>query len=162
MNEDRLIQVDRMRYIKNSLSSNLAILAIIFDVLYFVSIYQSNVGNYYYNYLIGVSIVYNLVFMLAAFLSSEGVKNYKKSYTYLLLALGVIQLARIFILPMRAHSALVSIGGVDTLAMGDKQFYILVVYLIVSAACLFASGVTNFLKCSALESHMKNLAEKSA
>lgn len=162
MNEDRMIQVDRMRYIKNSLSANLTLLAILFDVLFFVSIYQSNVGNYYYNYLIGISIVYNLVFMLAAFLSSEGVKNYKKNYTYLLLVLGAIQLVRIFIFPMRAHSALVSVGGVDIIAMGDKQFYTLIVYLVLSAACLFASGVTNFLKCSALEAHMKTLAEKSA
>lgn len=160
MNEDRSIQIDRMRFIKNSLSSNLAILAILFDVLYFVSIYQSNVGNYYYNYLIGISVVYNLVFLLTAFLSSEGVKNYKKSYSYLLLVLGVIQIVRIFILPMQAHSAVISIGSVDTIVMGNKQFYTLVVYLILSAVCLVASGVTNYVKCTALEAHIKTLAEK--
>ena len=49
-----------MRFIKNSLSSSLAILGILFDVLYFVSIYQSDVDVYYYNILIGASIVYNL------------------------------------------------------------------------------------------------------
>ena len=37
-------------------------------------------GNYYYTILVGASILYNLVFMLAAFLSSEGVKNYKIGY----------------------------------------------------------------------------------
>lgn len=160
MNEDRSIRIDRMRFIKNSLSANLAILAILFDVLYFVSIYQSNVGNYYYTYLMGISVVYNLIFLLAAFLSSEGVKNYKKSYSYLLLVLSVIQIARIFILPMRAHSAMVSIGGVDTIVMGNRQFYTLVVYLVASAVCLAASGVINFLKCSALETHIRTLAEK--
>ena len=60
-NEERLIQRDRMRFIKNSLSANLAILAIVFNVLYFVSIYRSNVGTFYYNYLMGISVVYNLI-----------------------------------------------------------------------------------------------------
>lgn len=162
MNEDRSIKIDRMRYIKNSLSANLALAAIVFDVLYFVSIYQSNVGNYYYNYLIGISVVYNLIFMLAAFLSSEGVKNYKKNYSFLLLALGAIQIVRIFILPARAHSATVSIGGVETLAMGDRQFYTLVVYLIVSAVCLAASAAVNFIRCRALEAHIKTLEAQGA
>lgn len=162
MNEEQMIRIDRMRFIKNSLSANLAILAIVFNVLYFVSIYQSNVGNYYYNYLIGISIIYNLIFMLAAFLSSEGVKNYKKSYTYLLLILGVIQIVRIFIIPMRAKSASVSIGGVETAVMSGGQFTYLLVCLVVSAVCLFGAAVTNFTKCTALEAHEKALAEKSS
>lgn len=74
--EERTIQRDRMRFIKNSLASNLALLGIVLNVFYFVSLYKSDVGTYYYNILIGASIVYNLVFMLAVFLSSEGVKNY--------------------------------------------------------------------------------------
>ena len=101
--EDRTIQRDRMRFIKNSFSANLAYLGILLDVFYFVSIYKSDVGTYYYNYIIGISIVYNLIFMLAVFLSSEGVKNYKKGYSYLLAAIGIIQVVRIFIIPMQAH-----------------------------------------------------------
>ena len=46
--EERTIQRDRMRFIKNSLSSNLAILGILFNVFYFVSICQSDVENWYY------------------------------------------------------------------------------------------------------------------
>lgn len=164
MNEEqKFIQRDRMRFIKNSLCSNLVILAIVFDVFFFVSIYQLNVGTYYYNYLMGISIIYNLIFMLAAFLSSEGVKNYKKNYSYLLLLLGVIQLVRIFIYPMRAHSTQISAtGSVDGLAMGNTRFIVLVVFLIISAVCLFSAAVINFKKCTALEEHMKTLAEKSA
>ena len=100
MNDEREVKLDRLRYTKNVASSRLAILAILFDVFFFVSIYKSDVGSYYYNILIGASILYNLIFMLAAFLSSEGVKNYKPAFSYLLLALGAIQIARIFILPM--------------------------------------------------------------
>ena len=65
MNEQQ-ISLDRMRYIKNKASSNLAIFAILFDVLYFVNLYKSDVGTYYYSILIGASIIYNLVFLLAA------------------------------------------------------------------------------------------------
>lgn len=161
-NEDRAIQRDRMRFTKNTLSSNLAILAIVFDVFYFVSIYKSDVGSYYYNILIGASIVYNLLFMLAVFLSSEGVKNYKIGYSYLLCVVGVLQVARIFILPMQAHSAVAVIGGVETAVMQDGQFTKLVIYLLVSAVCLLASAVINYSKCRALAAHMKTLEGKIA
>jgi len=156
-NEDRQIQADRMRFTKNTFSSNLAILAILFNVFYFVSIYKSDVGSYYYNILIGASIVYNLLFMLAVFLSSEGVKTYKAGYSYLLAVVGVLQIARIFILPMRAHGASAVIGGTEVAVMGDGQFIRLVVYLVVSAACLLLSAAVNYNKCRTLEAHMKSL-----
>lgn len=161
-NEDRQIQRDRMRFTKNKASANLAILAILFNVFYFVSVYKTDVSTYYYNILIGASIIYNLLFMLAVFLASEGVKNYKISYSYLLCVVGVLQLVRIFIIPMRSHSAVVTIGGVETPAMQDGQFIRLLVYLVVSAVCLLASAVINYNKCRALEAHMKTLEGKIA
>lgn len=162
MTEDRMIRIDRMRFTKNSLSSNLAIAAILFDVFYFLKIYQSDVGSFYYNYLIGISVIYNLVFMLAAFLASEGVKNYKKPYSIVLFVLGAGQLLRIFILPMRAHNAVISSGGEEVAVMGDGPFMWIVGCLVVSAVCLFASAVINLKKCTALEAHMKTLAETGA
>ncbi len=159
MNEDRLIRRDRMRFIKNSICSNLTILAILFDVLYFVNIYQSDKGTYYYVYLIGISIIYNLIFMLAAFLSSEGVKNYMRGYTYPLILLGIIQIVRIFILPMRAHAAVLNDGRQ---VMGDGQFTYQVVLLILSAVCLLAAAVINYIKCTELQAHLKMLEEQSA
>ena len=88
---DREVKLDRMRYVKNVASSRLCYLAILLNVLYFVSIYKSDVGNWYYQILIGGSIVYNLLFMLTAFLASEGVKNYQTSYCKLLFILGALQ-----------------------------------------------------------------------
>ena len=76
MNDEKTVRLDRMRYAKNSFSSGFALLAILFNVFFFISLYESDVGNYYYNILIGASILYNLIFMLAAFLCSEGVINY--------------------------------------------------------------------------------------
>lgn len=159
--EERTIQRDRMRYIKNSLAANLAILGILFNVFFFVSICKSDVGNYYYTYIIGVSIIYNLAFMLAVFLSSEGVKNYQKGYSYLLLLLGIIQFARIFIIPMNAHSTILPLNGVETLVMSNGQFFRVVAYLVVSGACLLGSAVVNLVRCQALAEHIKTLGAQN-
>ena len=160
--EERTIQRDRMRFIKNSLSSNLAILGILFNVFYFVSLYKSDVGTYYYNYLIGISIVYNLVFMLAVFLSSEGVKNYKRNYSFLLAAIGVVQIVRIFIIPVQAHGTSTIVNGESVVVMQDAQFIRILVYLIISAVCLIGSAVVNFIRCSELEAHLKTLDTQGA
>lgn len=162
MNDERTIKLDRLRYTKNTASSRLAILAILFDVFFFVSIYKSDVGSYYYNILIGASILYNLVFMLAVFLASEGVKNYKAGYSVLLFVLGAIQVARIFILPMQAHAATIKIKGTAIGVMGDGQFIRVVAYLAVSAACLFASAVINLRKSRALAAHIASLEGQKA
>ena len=159
---DNEIRLDRMRYVKNTASSRLCYLAILLNVFYFVSIYKSDVGSWYYQILIGASIVYNLLFMLMAFLASEGVKNYQASYSKLLYGLGAGQIARIFILPLQAHQALVKIGGAETAVMGNGQFIRVIIYLAGSAACLLAAGVINQSKCTALAGHLKTLEAKEA
>ena len=162
MTDERTIQRDRMRFIKNSLSSNLAILGILFNVFYFVSLYQSDVGTYYYNIKIGASIVYNLIFMLAVFLSSEGVKNYKKGYSYALALIGLMQIVRIFNIPMQAHTATTISNGAEVAIMGNGQFYTIVAFLAISAVCLIASAAVNLTKCKALEEHLKSLGIQNA
>lgn len=162
MNEERYVKLDRMRYTKNKLSSSLALLAIVFDVLYFVSIYQSDVGSWYYQILIGASVLYNLVFMLLAFLSSEGVKNYKTTYSYLLTALGVGQVVRMFILPAMAHSATVKIGGAQTIVMGNSQYAYTIICLSLSAVCCVASAVINWMKARQLAQHVASLEGQKA
>ena len=157
MNEE-LTRLDRMRYTKNTTSSRLALLAIVCNVLFFISLYKSDVGTYYYTILIGASIIYNLVFMLATFLASEGVKNYQKGYTWLLLALGCGQIIRIFIYPVQAHSAVV--GGQQV--MGDGQFIRMIVYLALSAACLFAAAAVNWRKSRALTAHIASVEAAKA
>jgi len=79
--EAKEIKKERLNYTKNTISSGLALLAIVFNVLYFVSIYRSDVGNYYYTWVIGLSVLTNLIFMLVTFLCEEGVKKYKLSYS---------------------------------------------------------------------------------
>ena len=162
VNEERFIQRDRMRFTKNTLSSGLALLAILFNILYFVSIYKSDVGSYYYNILIGASILYNLIFMLVVFLSSEGVKGYKTSFAYVLLVVGALQILRIFILPMRAHTAVVTINQQETLAMESAQFMRVAAYLLASSLCCLLGGVIGIRRSRALAQHMATLEQKAA
>lgn len=152
--EDRDIQLDRMQYVKNTSSSRLCYLGILLNVLYFVSIYKSDVASWYYQILVGGSIVYNLLFMLMVFLASEGVKNYQTNYSTLLFGLGAGQFIRIFILPLQAHQAVVKISGAETIVMQNPQFIRVIIYLAGSAACLIAAAVINLKKSRALAAHL--------
>ena len=151
--EERELRLDRMRFTKNKASAGIALLAIVFDVCFFISLYESDVGS---------SILYNLVFMLAAFLCSEGVKNYKIGYAYLMTALGLGQVARIFIFPMRAHAAVVTVQEVSTAVMSDAQFVRTVVFLSISAACLLLGAAIAVVRSRALAAHVASLDSHAA
>lgn len=159
--EVALIKKDRLRFSKNKLSANLTLLAILINALYFVSIYKSDVGSYYYTYLIGISVVYNLLFMLIAFLSSEGVKNYKMGYSFALMALGAGQLFRITIIPMNARDATITLGEEVSVVMQDKQFYYVVGCLIASAALCIIAGIVGVVKTKTLTSYQEELEIKA-
>ena len=166
MNEELYIKRDRMRFTKNTLSSTLAILAILFDVFYFINLYESdvghNVGTFYYQIRIGASIIYNLIFMLAAFLASEGVKNYKIEYCYVLIVIGVLQIVRTFLLPAAASAAEVTIGGVTTKVMETAQHVRVILYLLISGACCLASAVIGIQRCRELSADVASLEAKKA
>lgn len=160
-NSEAVIKRDRLRFTKNKLSANLTLLAIVLNALYFVSIYSSDVGNYYYNVMIGISVLYNLIFMLAAFLSSEGVKSYKMNFSFVLIALGVGQIIRIFIMPLKAKTTVVSLDGTEQAVMGNGQFMYLCVCLIASAALCIIAGAVNIIKAGTLASHQAELDKKA-
>ncbi len=160
MTDQALIKVDRMRYTKNKLSSNLAIIAILFDVFYFVSVYKSDVSSYYYNILVGGSVVYNLIFMLAVFLSSEGVKAYNKKYSYVLIIVGIFQFVRIFIIPAKAHAAVVTIAKQERVVMETAQFVRCIIYLCISGICCLSSAIVNLIRSNRLEKYLSTLGEE--
>lgn len=153
-----LIKKDRMRFTKNKLPSNLTLLAIVANVFYFVSIYKSN-SRFYYEPTIGISVLFNLVFMLAAFLSSEGIKNYKKNYGIVLIVLGALQLLRIIYYPLRAHSTLLSDEG-TALVMENAQFIRVLAYLISSATLLIFGGVIGIIRSNILAGYRKAIGEE--
>ena len=160
-NNDKAISKDRLRFTKNKLSADLILLAIAANALYFVSIYSSDVGSYYYRLFIGGSIVYNLVFMLVAFLSSEGIKNYKLSYACTSVLLGIMQICRIFYLPMKAHKASNPVAEAkQSVVMASGQFTYVTVCLLVSAAMLICAGVIGVLKTTTLNGYLAELEKQ--
>lgn len=160
--ENVALKLDRMRYTKDSLSSNLILLAIVLDALYFVKLYQQDVSTYFYNWEIGASVIYNLVFMLGAFLASEGVKNRQTNYTALIVALGIMQFVRIFNIPAKARQAVILIGEVETKVMTDGTYYYLVAMLVISGVCLLVSSVTSVVNTTRLNRYRQSLESKSA
>ncbi|MBQ9384089.1 MAG: hypothetical protein IJT87_07615 [Ruminiclostridium sp.] len=152
------IKRDRLRFTKNKASSSLILAAIAANALYFVSIYRTDVGSYYYKMFIGLSIVYNLVFMLVAFLCSEGVKNYKVGYAYTSIVLGALQVGRIFYLPREAHETQSTVVGTEHLTvMQDDQFNYVVILLCISAALLIIAGVIGIMKTTTLKNHQAEI-----
>lgn len=168
------IRLDRMQFNKNLFSSRICYLAILFNVLYFVTVYETN-NVRFYEVLMGISVVYNLVFLLLCFLASEGVKNYKKSYGFLLLGLGVGQIVRIFILPAKMAQTLTSIIYVKErqgrkmvdvakeeivpAALDPSKHTLIVIFLALSAACCLAAGAVAVMRSYALEKYKKSLEE---
>lgn len=157
----QLTKIDRMRYTKDKFSANLVLLAIVFDCLYFVSIYQTDVGSYYYTWVIGASIIYNLLFLLVAFLASESVKNRKPGYSGVLIGIGVMQIVRMFYLPAKAHAAVVVVNGQEVAAMADGKYMYVMVCLAVSAVCCIVAAVASYINNKTLSNYMRSI-EKSA
>lgn len=155
------VKSDRMRYTKNKISANLAYVSIFFNALYFVCIYSSDVRNYYYNIEIGISVIYNLLFMLFVFLSSEGVKSYDKKYSIVLSVIGALQIVRIFGIPLNAYYTFIELKKNQYLqVMEADQFFLCVAYLSISAICAVAGGVIGFIKSKKLADYEKTLVQE--
>lgn len=155
MMDAKTIKKDRLRYTKNKLSANLAYLGILFNVLYFVSIYSSDVDTYYYTITIGASVLYNLVFLLSAFLCSEGVKNYKFGFAWFVIVIGILQFVRIIGIPKAAHSTVLTLANEEVAVMSDGQFTYVVVCLIISGIACILSGIIGIHKTTTLNNYMK-------
>ena len=110
----------------------------------------------------GISFIYGNQTIESEAAMVRRVKNYKAGYSWVLAVLGVIQIVRIFILPTQAHTALVTVNGVEDVAMKDGQYIRLIVYLVASAACLFASAVINWRKTRALAAHIASVEAAKA
>ena len=159
---DKFIKRDRMRYTRDGFSSGLVLLAIVFDVLYFVSIYSSDVGRYYYTWVIGASVIYNLLFLLIAFLASQGVKSRKPGYGLTLVIIGLLQIVRVFYLPAKARVATVEIGKEVMDVMSDGQYTYVVVCLIASAVCCVVAAISSYISNRQLAQHMREIEKQSA
>ena len=155
---DKIVNTDIMRYKTNRLPAMLALLSLVFNVLYFCLLYGFK-NSFFSNWKIGASVVITLVTLLFTFLASEGIKGYNKKYCIMLLVLAAVQIIRIFILPIQALQN--DLGGVENPALSVRYFgmdlssqaycAILIIWLSLSAACLIASAVLGYINCTRLE-----------
>lgn len=157
-----ILQDDILRYKKNKFAAAFALLALVFNCLYFALLY-SILSTPLYKVQIGVSVIINLLVLLIGFYSSEGIKGYNKKFSIVLLVLAVVQVIRIIYYP--------SIGASKNWLVGDKKnnlyFFvemsnsanasIMIIWLAASAACFVVSAVQGFIVAKRLENFQKKL-----
>ena len=152
-----IIENDIMRYKKNKLSGNLALLSLVFECLYFMVMYGQIAGDikatFYeggnvYTYLTGLSVIINLVLLLVIFLSSEELKGYNMKFCYVVLGIAAFQIIRIFGYPMTTYSNVLS-NGRDWV-FGEGTLIELIIFLVASAACLIGAGITGIINITRL------------
>ena len=150
--EKKVVKIERMAYTKDKLPSTFALLAILANVFYFVCIYRTNL-SFYYSYMVGLSVITNLLFMLATFLCSEGVKAYKKAFGITMIVLGAIEMGRIFYYPFKGLTTIESTTNLPV--MDAAQFARTVIYLSVAAGLLIAGGILSIRNSKILEKSLK-------
>lgn len=147
--DKKLTRIDRMQYKNDSISRMLVILSIVFDVLYFTTLYKTN-DEHIFTVTLGISVIYNLLFLLAAFLSSENVKVYNVKYSYFCIFLGVMQIVRIFSFPLDCLNQ-----GIIT----QSTYTTLVIWLALSALTLLAGAAISIYNCNILKKYLRNKGE---
>lgn len=156
-----IIKSDILRYKKNKLGANLALLGLAAGCIYFLTLYkQVNNGNYYYTWWIAFDVIYNLFFLLFTFLFSEQVKGYDRSLFPVQMAVGGLQIARIFWLPMCGYLGIAH-DGIAKMARGVVidfgTFFGLSIFLAISGACIIVSGIIGFIRSKEVENFNKKL-----
>lgn len=123
---------ERMQYQPDKLSSFLCVLSIIFNMVYFVSIYRDNAVAP--DVTIGADILINIILMMIVFLGSEKLKAYSKKWSIYILLLGAAQILRIFWVP----------GHFKQLEMlVEVKYTLAVIWLLVSGIFLLFAGINS-------------------
>ncbi|MGI5846270.1 MAG: hypothetical protein ACOX7D_03790 [Alphaproteobacteria bacterium] len=139
----KYISIDKMKYRKDTLSYSLTLLGLFANALYFITLYKNN-GNFYYSYVMGISVIYNLIFMLMVFLSAEEIKVYKRPFSIVLFIIGIFQLVRILIYPKFA---------LEAEAISQQTHRMLIIYIIISSALIVSASICSFYKSTKLKKY---------
>jgi hypothetical protein len=143
---DKYVSIEKLKYRTDKLAYSLAILGLIINVLYFTTLYINN-DNFYYSWKLGISVLYNLIFMLLVFLFAGEIKHYQANYAVLLTIIGLLQIVRIFVYPKQ---------GLVAGALSQNTYTILCVYLMASGFLLISSGISSCIKSTILRNFIKN------
>ncbi len=153
---------DIMRYKNNSLSFWLCIFAIILNVAMFLIIYKC--VNCTPNVQLGIDLLINIIFMLTVFLISEKTKTYDKKGGYYAVGLGVLEVLRIFWIPLFyylkfvEYSKLADKGSyTGIIGLDTASFMSCVILMVAAGLCLISAGIVCLLEERRLKEHLQNL-----
>lgn len=156
--KNAVLQDDILRYKKNKFAANFALLALVFNILYFTLLYTVHTTEIY-KLLIGVSVIVNLLVLLGGFYASEGIKSYNKKFCILLIVLAVVQLVRIFIYPLQGmrEGWMQSNAYFGVIMTPAGNGTLMIIYLAASAACFIVSAVYGYIGANRLAAHVKKV-----
>ncbi|CCV64093.1 hypothetical protein BN85405160 [Alteracholeplasma palmae J233] len=152
------MKVDKMRYQNNGVSYGLILLSILFVLIAgFMTITFNSFTNdssqikVVPNLNIALDIVMIILTLLLSFLGAEKVKFYKIKWTYGMMIISVVTIARIFYIPLQ-------VLGKDELPAG--RFSVIVILMCIAAGLQIAGAVIGYIKSKKLENHLKKMGEK--
>ena len=140
------MKVELMRYRNDSLSFYMNILAIAFNVVFLITV-MANL-SITANWVIGVDVLVNILFMLFAFLTAEKVKSYMPKWCYLSLVLAAVQAVRVFtiVFPFNGKGELVG-----------AAFIIALLSLVFSAVSLVVGFVVSNIRSKKLSAYLESV-----
>lgn len=138
------IKVEKMKYKNDSISYALVLLSLVVNILYFANLYKNN-AQFYYTIEMGMSVLYNLIFMLGVFMCAEFIKKYNRNYAIATFVLGIMQIVRIFNYPLDA---------LKEGALSQGNYNQLVIFLVISGALLIAGSVISFVNSTLLKEYV--------
>lgn len=159
MDKIAIIQDDILRYKKNKFAARFALLALVFNCLYFSVLYAISAVKAMFDVWMGISVIVNLLVLLMGFYASEGVKAYKKKFSFVLLGLAVLQLVRIIYFPAMGMAKEWLVGNYffGITMTNASNGVVMIVFLVASAACFIASAVYGYIVAQKLENFQKML-----
>ncbi len=153
---------DIMRYKNNTASFWLCILAICFNVAMFLIIFKET--NCTPDFQLGIDLLVNICILLAAFLLAEKTKTYDKRGGYYTIALGIIEVLRIFWIPLKYFMNYLTYLGVEdkgsytgVIGLSTTEFIWCAVLLSCAALSLIGAGIICLTKGNRLQKHLESL-----
>ncbi len=153
---------DIMRYKNNTASFWLCILGIVCNVAMFLIIYKTT--NCTPNVQLGIDLLINVLVLLAAFLIAERTKSYNKKGAYGAIALGTVEVLRIFWIPLYYFNKYMEYLKVEdkgsytgVIGLDPNGFTWCCILLTAAGVSLIFAGVICLIKEKRLEEHLKNL-----
>lgn len=142
---DKDSRIERMHYQANKFGASFVLLAIILNCIVMSLIYE-NLGIIP-SLRIGIDILLNILFILVCFLSSEKVKVYSINWSIATIVLAGVTVLRIFFIPLWA---------LDQNYIGKTSFIIYMLFYLIVAGLLVASGIISLIRSRKLRDFLKH------